>query len=224
MKAWLHSVRVLIWKDLVQEWRSRDILTSMLAFAVLSLFIFNYALELSPINRADIAPGIVWVVMVFAGTLGLNRSFTAEQDQGCFEGLIMAVPDLSAIYFAKLLTNLLMMVFLAVLVIPIYSVLYNQSLFNWAFFGVLALGSWGYSAAGTLIASMTVQTRMRDLLLPVLLFPLLLPVNMAVVKSCGVLLGSVAGQDINGWLNLLLVYDVIFTMLSIMVFEYVIQE
>ena len=108
MKAWLHSVRVLVWKDLLQEWRSRDILTSMLAFAVLSLFIFNYALELSPINRSEIAPGIVWVVMVFAGTLGLNRSFTAEQDQGCFEGLIMAVPDLSAIYFAKLLT--LMMV------------------------------------------------------------------------------------------------------------------
>ena len=98
MKAWLHSVRVLVWKDLLQEWRSRDILTSMLAFAVLSLFIFNYALELSPINRSEIAPGIVWVVMVFAGTLGLNRSFTAEQDQGCFERLIMAVPDLSDLF------------------------------------------------------------------------------------------------------------------------------
>ena len=223
MRAWLHSVRVLVWKDLLQEWRSRDILTSMLAFAVLSLFIFNYALELSPLNRAEIAPGIVWVVMVFAGTLGLNRSFTAEQDQGCFEGLIMAVPDLSAIYFAKLLTNLLMMVFLAVLVIPIYSVLYNQSLFNWAFLACLRWGL-GLQRGGHSDCQHDRANRMRDLLLPVLLFPLLLPVNMAVVKSCGVLLGSVAGQDINSWLNLLLVYDVIVTMLSIMVFEYVIKE
>jgi len=224
VNAWLHSVRVLVWKDLLQEWRSRDILTSMLAFAVLSLFIFNYALELSPLNRAEIAPGIVWVVMVFAGTLGLNRSFTAEQDQGCFEGLIMAVPDLSAIYFAKLLTNLLMMVFLAVLVIPIYSVLYNQSLFNWAFFGVLALGAWGYSAAGTLIASMTVQTRMRDLLLPILLFPILMPVNMAVVKAAGGILAGAPLVELQAWLVLLAAYGIIVTTVSIMVFEYVIRE
>ena len=182
MKTWLGTAWVLVWKDLVQEWRSRDVLTSMFAFAVLSLFIFNYALELSPIDRAEIAPGLIWVVMVFAGTLGLNRSFAAEQDQGSFEGLMMAVPELSVIYLAKMITNLMMMFGLAILVIPIYSLLYNQSLFDLRFFGILMLGAWGYSAAGTLISSMTVQTRMRDLLLPVLLFPLLLPVNMAVVN------------------------------------------
>jgi len=87
--------------------------------------------------------------MVFAGTLGLNRSFAAEQDQGSFEGLMMAVPELSVIYLAKMITNLLMMFGLAILVIPIYSLLYNQSLFDLRFFGILMLGAWGYSAAGT---------------------------------------------------------------------------
>jgi len=224
MKTWLSTAWVLVWKDLVQEWRSRDVLTSMFAFAVLSLFIFNYALELSPIDRAEIAPGLIWVVMVFAGTLGLNRSFAAEQDQGSFEGLMMAVPELSVIYLAKMVTNLLMMFGLAILVIPIYSLLYNQSLFNLSFFGILMLGAWGYSAAGTLISSMTVQTRMRDLLLPVLLFPLLLPVNMAVVKSGSAIIAVSSVPEFQSWINLLLVYDVIMTVVSIMVFEYVIRE
>ena len=224
MKTWLSTAWVLVWKDLVQEWRSRDVLTSMLAFAVLSIFIFNYALELSPIDRAEIAPGLIWVVMVFAGTLGLNRSFAAEQDQGSFEGLMMAVPELSVIYLAKMITNLLMMFGLAILVIPIYSLLYNQSLFDLRFFGILMLGAWGYSAAGTLISSMTVQTRMRDLLLPVLLFPLLLPVNMAVVKSGSAIIAVSAVPEFQSWINLLLVYDVIMTVVSIMVFEYVIRE
>ncbi len=224
MKTWLGTAWVLVWKDLVQEWRSRDVLTSMFAFAVLSLFIFNYALELSPIDRAEIAPGLIWVVMVFAGTLGLNRSFAAEQDQGSFEGLMMAVPELSVIYLAKMITNLLMMFGLAILVIPIYSLLYNQSLFDLRFFGILMLGAWGYSAAGTLISSMTVQTRMRDLLLPVLLFPLLLPVNMAVVKSGSAIIAVSAVPEFQSWINLLLVYDVIMTVVSIMVFEYVIRE
>ena len=224
MKTWLSTAWVLVWKDLVQEWRSRDVLTSMFAFAVLSLFIFNYALELSPIDRAEIAPGLIWVVMVFAGTLGLNRSFAAEQDQGSFEGLMMAVPELSVIYLAKMITNLLMMFGLAILVIPIYSLLYNQSLFDLRFFGVLMLGAWGYSAAGTLISSMTVQTRMRDLLLPVLLFPLLLPVNMAVVKSGSAIIAVSSVPEFQSWINLLLVYDVIMTVVSIMVFEYVIRE
>jgi heme exporter protein B len=224
VKTWLGTAWVLVWKDLVQEWRSRDVLTSMFAFAVLSLFIFNYALELSPIDRAEIAPGLIWVVMVFAGTLGLNRSFAAEQDQGSFEGLMMAVPELSVIYLAKMITNLLMMFGLAILVIPIYSLLYNQSLFDLRFFGILMLGAWGYSAAGTLISSMTVQTRMRDLLLPVLLFPLLLPVNMAVVKSGSAIIAVSAVPEFQSWINLLLVYDVIMTVVSIMVFEYVIRE
>ena len=224
MKTWLSTAWVLVWKDLVQEWRSRDVLTSMFAFAVLSLFIFNYALELSPIDRTEIAPGLIWVVMVFAGTLGLNRSFAAEQDQGLFEGLMMAVPELSVIYLAKMITNLLMMFGLAILVIPIYSLLYNQSLFDLRFFGILMLGAWGYSAAGTLISSMTVQTRMRDLLLPVLLFPLLLPVNMAVVKSGSAIIAVSAVPEFQSWINLLLVYDVIMTVVSIMVFEYVIRE
>lgn len=224
MSDWLKAIRVLVWKDLVQEWRSRDMLTAMLAFAVLTLFIFNYATILTPENRTAAAAGIVWVVIIFAGTLGLNRSFTAEQDQGCFDALVMAVPDLAVIYIGKLVTNLLVMIFLAALVIPVFSLLYNINLFQGAFLSVLLLGAWGYSAAGTLIAGMTVQTRMRDLLLPVMLFPILMPVNMAVVKAASSVLSAAPLPEFQSWLTLLAVYDIIVTVISIMVFEYVIQE
>ena len=224
MRDWLHSVRTLVWKDLLQEWRSRDMLTAMFAFAILTLFIFNYAIELSPVNRAEIASGIIWVVIVFAGTLGLNRSFTAEQDQGCFDALVMAVSDVSAIYFGKMLTNWLVMLFVSILILPIYSLLYNQSLINLGFILVLVLGAWCYSAAGTLIAGMTVQTRMRDLLLPILLFPILMPVNMAVVKAAGGILAGAPLVEVQAWLVLLAAYGIIVTTVSILVFEYVIRE
>ena len=163
-------------------------------------------------------------MIVFAGTLGLNRSFTAEQDQGCFDALVMAVPDVSAIYFGKMLTNWLVMLFVSILILPIYSLLYNQSLFNLGFILVLVLGAWCYSAAGTLIAGMTVQTRMRDLLLPILLFPILMPVNMAVVKAAGGILAGAPLVEVQAWLVLLAAYGIIVTTVSILVFEYVIRE
>lgn len=224
MSAWFKALRILVWKDLVHEKRSREMISAMLTFAVLVLFIFNYAMELTPRIRSEVAPGIIWVVLIFAGSLGLNRSFTAEQDQGCFDGLLLAAPDLSVIYAAKAITNFLLVMLLAVFIIPLYSLLYNQSLFIPMLFVVMLLGSWGYSAAGTLIASMTVQTRMRDLLLPILLFPLLLPLVMAVVKASASILSGLPFADYRLWLNLIMVYDIIFTTASFMVFEHVIKE
>ncbi|MEA4811825.1 MAG: heme exporter protein CcmB [Anaerolineaceae bacterium] len=221
---WLRAIKTLVWKDLVQEWRSRDLLTAMFSFAILSLFIFNYAMELAPANRSEIAAGLVWVLILFSGTLGLNRSFSAEQDQGCFDALSLAVPDLSLIYLAKMVSNFLMMLFIIILILPLYSLFYNQSLFNPAFIGSLLLGAWGYAAAGTLIAGMTVQTRMRDLLLPVLLFPLLMPLNMAVVKAAGGFLSGMPYSQFGMWIPLLLVYNLIISTVGWMVFAYVISE
>lgn len=224
MKNWFKALRALILKDFLQEWHSRDILTAMLAFAVLALFIFNYALELTPALRAELAAGIIWVVLLFAGTLGLNRSFLAEQDQGCFDALLMGVPDLSVIYVSKFIVNWLSMTVLTLLVLPLYALLYNQPVLNLPLFGALMLAAWGYSAAGTLIAGMSIQTRTRDLLLPILLFPVLMPVNMAIVKAAGLLLAGDAGTALAPWMRLLWVYDVIVTVIGVLIFEYVIQE
>ena len=218
------ALKAVIWKDLAAEWRSREILSSMLVFALLVIFVFNFALELDARTRSSVTAGVLWVTFTFAGTLGLNRSMASEKDRGCMDGLLLAPVDRSAIYFGKMLANLIFMLLVALIVLPVYSILYNQNLFLPGLFLVIFLGSWGYVAVGTLLAAMAVQARTRDILLPILLFPVVIPVLVAAVKaSSGFLQGSTL-NEVNTWLNLLLVYDVIFTALAYMVYDFVVEE
>ena len=218
------ALKAVIWKDLAAEWRSREILSSMLVFALLVIFVFNFALELDARARSSVTAGVLWVTFTFAGTLGLNRSMAAEKDRGCMDGLLLAPVDRSAIYFGKMLANLIFMLLVALIVLPLYSILYTQNLFIPGLFLVIFLGSWGYVAVGTLLAAMAVQARTRDILLPILLFPVVIPVLVAAVKaSSGFLLGNTFAE-VNTWLNLLLVYDVIFTALAYMVYDFVVEE
>jgi len=220
----LRAMGAVIWKDLAAEWRSRELLSAMLVFALLVILIFNFALELDPVGRANITAGILWVTFTFAGTLGLNRSMAVEKDRGCLDGLLLAPVDRTAIYFGKALANWIFMLAVAAIVLPVYSVLYNINLFNPGLLLVILLGSEGYVAVGTLLATMSVQARTRDILLPILLFPVAIPVVVAAVKASGNFLSGLEFIEIQPWLNLLIVYDVIFTAVSFMTFDAVVEE
>jgi heme exporter protein B len=220
----LRAMFAVVWKDLAAEWRSRELVSAMLVFALLVIFIFNFALELNPKMRADLTSGILWATFTFAGTLGLNRSMAVEKDRGCLDGLLLAPVDRTAIYFGKLLANLVFMLLVAAIVLPIYAVLYNVNLVNAGLLLVILLGSWGYVAVGTLLASMAVQARTRDVLLPILLFPVAIPVLVAAVKASNGYLSAAPWTDIAPWMNILLVYDVVFTAAAFMVFDYVVEE
>jgi heme exporter protein B len=224
LNGYLRAVGAVIWKDLSAELRSREMLSAMLVFSLLVILIFNFALELDVRTRETLTSGILWVTFAFAGTLGLNRSMAIEKDRGCLDGLLLAPVDRSAIYFGKMLGNLVFMLIVAAIVLPVYSLLYNVNLFDPGLILVILLGSFGYVVVGTLLASMAVQTRTRDLLLPILLFPVILPVLIPAVKaSSGFLLG-VEIEEIMPWLNLLIAYDVIFLAVSFMVFDFVVEE
>lgn len=224
LNGYLRAVGAVIWKDLSAELRSREMLSAMLVFSLLVLLIFNFALELDVRTRETLTSGILWVTFAFAGTLGLNRSMAIEKDRGCLDGLLLAPVDRSAIYFGKMLGNLVFMLIVAAIVLPVFSLLYNVNLFDPGLILVILLGSFGYVVVGTLLASMAVQTRTRDLLLPILLFPVVLPVLIPAVKaSNGFLLGVDIGE-IMPWLNLLIAYDVIFLAVSFMVFDFVVEE
>lgn len=220
----LRALWAVVWKDLAAEWRSREMLSAMLVFALLVIFIFNFALELDPQARANLTSGILWVTLTFAGTLGLNRSMAVEKDRGCLDGLLLAPVDRSAIYFGKLLANYFVMLVVAVIILPVYSILYNSNLFQPGLMLVILLGGWGYVAVGTLLASMAVQARTRDVLLPILLFPVAIPVLVAAVKASGGYLDAAPLDQILPWVNILIVYDVIFTAVAFMVFDYVVEE
>jgi heme exporter protein B len=222
--TFLRALRAIIWKDLAAEMRSRELLSSMLVFALLVILIFNFALELDARARSTVTAGVLWVTFAFAGTLGLNRSMATEKDRGCLDGLLLAPVDRSAIYFGKAIGNLVFMAIVEAIVLPVYSVLYNTNLFQPGLLLVILLGSIGYVAVGTLLSAMAVQTRTRDVLLPILLFPLVVPVMIAAVKASTGFLEGLEMVDISPWLNLLVVYDIIFTAVAFMVFDFVVEE
>jgi heme exporter protein B len=218
------AMMAVVWKDLTAEIRSREVFSAMLVFALLVVLIFNFALELEAGTRASITSGVLWVTFTFAGTLGLNRSMAQEKDRGCMDGLLMAPVDRSAIYMGKVIGNLVFMFAVEIVVIPVFSVLYNVNLINLGLILVVLLGSVGYIAVGTLLASMAVQTRTRDMLLPILLFPVVIPLIVAAVKASAGFIQSLPMTEISPWLNLLIVYDVVFLAVAWMVFDFVVEE
>lgn len=222
--TFIKAVLAVVWKDLKAELRSREVFSAMLIFALLVVLIFNFALELEAGTRASITSGVLWTTFTFAGTLGLNRSMAQENDRGCMDGLLMAPVDRSAIYLGKVIGNLVFMFAVEIVVIPVFSLLYNINLFNAGLLLIVLLGSIGYIAVGTLLASMAVQTRTRDMLLPILLFPVVIPLIVAAVKATSGFIQVLPMEEIMPWLNLLIVYDAIFLTVAWMVFDFVVEE
>jgi len=222
--SFLRAILAIVWKDLRAEFRSFELVSSMLVFSLLVILIFNFALELDIKTRQSVTAGVLWATFAFAGTLGLNRSMSIEKDRGCLDGLLLAPVDRSAIYFGKFISNLAFMLLVEAFVLPIYSLLYNTNLFRPGLLLVILLGSIGYTAVGTLLAAMSVQTRTRDVLLPILLFPVAFSVLLAAVKASGGFLSNSELTDILLPINLLIAYDVIFIAVAFMVFDIVVEE
>jgi heme exporter protein B len=220
----LKATLAIVQKDLAAEFRSRELISAMLVFSLLVILIFNFALELDIKVRQSVTAGVLWTTFAFAGTLGLNRSMAVEKDRGCIDGLLLAPVDRSAIYFGKAISNLAFMLIVEAIVLPVYSMLYNVNLFRLDLLGVILLGSIGYTAVGTLLSAMAVQTRTRDVLLPILLFPIAVPVLLASVKASNGLLAGAEFAEVLTPLNILIVYDIVFIAVAFMVFDFVVEE
>ncbi|HJS17853.1 MAG TPA: heme exporter protein CcmB [Anaerolineales bacterium] len=222
--GFIKAVSAVVWKDVQAEVRSRELFSAMLVFSLLMILIFNFALELDVRTRQSVTAGVLWATFAFAGTLGLNRSMAIEKDRGCMDGLLLAPVDRSAIYFGKVISNLAFMLIVELIVLPVYSVLYNVNLFLPGLIMVILLGSVGYVSVGTLLAAMSVQTRTRDILLPILLFPVVIPLLIAAVQASGGFLTGADTVEIMPWINLLIAYDVILTAAAYMLFDYIVEE
>ncbi len=217
-------VLAIVWKDLTAEWRSREVLSSMMVFALSVIFIFNFALELDARTRAAVVGGVLWSTFTFAGTLGLNRSMAAEKDRDALDGLLLAPVDRSAVYLGKVVANWLFMLFMAGLVVLLVSVFYNQNLLHSGLWGVILLGSLGYVAVGVLLAAMAVQARTRDMLLPILLLPLVLPVLVPAVRASMGVLRALPWEEYAAAVHLLVATDLIYLAAGFMLFDTVMAE
>ncbi len=222
MIPYARHVWVLLWKDLLSELRTKEVLNFSLVFSLLVLVVFNFAFDLRASDPEALAPGVLWVTLVFAGTLAVGRSFVREKDLNTLEGLLLAPVDRSAIYLAKVLGNILYMGMVEMVVLPVFAALFNLHSVAPALALIVLLGTVGFAGVGTLFAAIAVRTRAREVMLPVLMFPVVVPVIIATVKTTGSVISDV-GLDLP-WLNLLVAFDVIFLAVSFIVFEYVIED
>jgi heme exporter protein B len=213
------------WKDLVVERRSKETLNALVFFSLLLLFIFQFALGPDRERLAAVLPGVLWLGFILSGLLGLGRTFLVERDNDCWEGLLLAPGDKSAIYLGKLAGNLAVMFFVEAHVLVLFVLFFNVDLGR-ALPGllvVIVLGTLGLAAVGTLFAAMTAQARARELLLPVLLIPVQVPVLLAAVKTTeALLLGEPLGA-VSHWIKLLIAADVIYLTAGILTFDFVLE-
>lgn len=218
------KIIAIVYKDVITELRTKEMLSSMLVFSLMAVFIFSIALDLASANPLDTTPGLLWVTIAFAGTLGLNRSLAQEQENRCIDGLLLAPMDRSAIFFGKALGNILFMTLVEVIVVPIFAVLFNVPLLRAAIWLIIALGTVGYAAVGTLFSTMAVNTRAREVMLPILLLPVSVPVFISAVNATGGFLRGEPLSEVASWLQLLLAYDAIIIAISFMTFDFVVEE
>lgn len=220
----LRKIIAIIHKDVITELRTKEMFSSMLVFSLMAVFIFSVALDLSAADPLDTTPGLLWVTIAFAGTLGLNRSLALEQENSAIDGLLLAPMDRSAIFFGKALGNMIFMSVVELVVVPVFAVLFNVPLLRVSVWLVILLGTAGYAAVGTLFSTMAVNTRAREVMLPILLLPVSVPVFISAVNATGgFLVGDPLG-DVANWLQLLIAYDAIIIAISFMTFDFVVEE
>jgi heme exporter protein B len=222
--TYLRKIWAITAKDIAAELHTREMVSAMLVFAVLSLLVFSFALDLRGDMAEAAAPGVLWATVAFAGTLGLSRSLAREQQTGCIDGLLLAPVDRSAIFFGKVLGNLLFIGVVEIVLLPLTVILFNLPLLRPPVMLVIALGTVGYAAVGTLLAAIAVNTRAREVMLPILLLPLAIPNLIAAVQATGGLIEGASLADVGGWAQLLVAYDLVIIAVSMLTFEYVVEE
>ena len=221
----LSQIFLLLRKDLLLELRRRESLLTMFFFGTLLLFVFHFSFDLAPERVAEMAPALLWLAFLFTGTLGLAQLFEAERGNHCLEALLLSPMDRGALFLAKTAFNLILMVLVEIVVIPLFWILFN--LRSWdlipSLFLVTLLGTVGFCVLGTLLSAVTLKARARELLLPLVLFPLMIPVILGTIRCMETILRAGELGEALPWLRLLIGFDVIFLTVGVLIFDWVIE-
>ena len=219
-------IRAVLWKDLTAERRSKATFNAVVFFAALTLLLFGFALGPDPQEMRDAAAGVLWLTILFSGVLAFNRSYEQELEGGALDALLLYPGERRSIFIGKFLANLSFVMLVEVVLVPLAALLYELPVLRapGQLILVLALGTVGFVALGTFYAAMASRVRAREVLLPLLLFPMLIPLLVGAVESTAALLtGDLLGNS-GSWIRLLLVFDLIFVAACVMAFDYVIEE
>ena len=221
----MKPLAAIIFKDIIIELRNKEAISSMMMFGLLVLVVFNFAFQPTGAERVLIAPGILWVAFAFAGILGLNRSLSIELDNDCLQGLLLAPLDRGALYLGKVASNFIFMTIAELIILPIFVLFYNLR-FNLQILeiaAISALGTFAFAAVGTILSTISANTRMKEVMLPILQIPLTVPVIVASVSATGAVLSGET-EGISAWLYLLGGFSIVYLTASYLVFEFVVEE
>jgi len=222
MRFW-RKVIAIAWKDTLSEVRTKETVSSVLVFTLLVIVIFNFAFGTSQETMVLVAPGILWVTFAFAGVLSLNRSFILEKEEGCLEGLMVCPISRETIYVGKLLGSLLFMLVIEAIALPIFAFLFNLVL-SLQLVVITVLATVGFVTVGTLFSALAVNTRAREMVLPILFLPIVAPIIICAVKASGLALSGEPWGSLSPWLQIIGAFDAIFLVVSFLVFAFVIEE
>lgn len=224
--TYLRRAGIVLWKDLVTELRHKETMNAVLFFSLLLLFLFQFALGSDRERLQGALPGLLWLGFILSGLLALGRSFLVERENDCWEGLLLTPGDKSAIFLGKFAVNLVAMFGVEAVILVLFGVFFNLDVWH-ALPGlalVATLGSVGLAAMGTLFAAMTAQVRARELLFPVLLLPLQVPLLLGTVKATETVLAGEPLAGVAHWLQLLAAADLIYVVAGLLTFEFVLES
>ncbi len=227
--SWNHEARrvsAIVWKDFTAERRTKANFNAVVFMAVLTLLMFGFALGPDTEALRDVAGGVVWLTILFSGVLSFNRSYEQELEGGALDALLLYPGQRRSIFIGKLIANLAFVLLVEVVMIPLATILYDLQLFHVVVpvAGILLLGTVGFVTLGTFYAAMASRVRAREVLLPLLLFPMLIPLLVGAVEATTALLSGDVMGDSRVWVRLLIIFDVIFILVSLWAFDYVIEE
>jgi heme exporter protein B len=225
-KVFLQQVLALLAKDLKTEWRTREIFTSMFVFAVLVLVVFNFAIGADTELIRQVASGVIWVALLFATVLGLQRAGQLESEEDSLQGVLLALRDRSALFVAKMIAQMVYLLAVIICILPLCGIWFRIDFI--ACIGglgiVFALGILGLSIVGTLFAMITLHTRAREVMLPMLFLPVSVPLTIAAVYATAQLISGKSLGDIADYLTLMVIFNIVFFALILIVFDYIVEE
>ena len=224
MRDFWGPLAAMVWKDLVLEARSRELVVSVAVFGLLLVVIFNFALRPAPGQAAALAPGILWVSFAFAATLAMNRGFVRELEAGALEGLLVSPVSRDAIFLAKATAGFIFMLLVEAALLPAYAALLGFSALSWPLAAAILLATLGFAVIGTLFSALAAQTRSREILLPVLFFPVITPLIIAAVGASNTALAGESSSGLVRWLGLMAVFDAVFLVICPWIFSVIVED
>ena len=220
----LGPILAVVQKDLLLELRNREIILALLVFSGIVLIIFNFAVDLTTYNAGGVGPGVLWVAITFASVIGLNRSFLIEKEGGALEGLMLTPVGRDTLLAGKVLSNFIFITIAEAATVPAFAVLFNVNVLRPEMLVVGFIAAAGLASAGTLFSAITINTRGREIMLPLLFLPIIAPLLIALVEATVEIVDGNSWSGASQWLKIGAGFDVIFIVISMAAFQFILED